>query len=46
MESSSDQKIEVDPHHGRPVNVPSVTVDALALRPSDKGPEILLITRG
>jgi len=33
--------------HGRPVKVPSVTVDALVVRPTaDKGPEILLITRG
>ena len=33
--------------HGRPIKVPSVTVDALVVRPTaDKGPEILLITRG
>ncbi len=47
MEPKSNTEVkELDPHSGRPIKVPSVTVDALAVRPSDNGPEILLITRG
>lgn len=36
-------------HHGRPILVPSVTVDAMVIRPKSEGSsehEILLITRG
>ncbi len=41
-----DTNVEVDPLHGRPVKIPSVTVDALAVKPGANGFEILLITRG
>ncbi len=41
------QGVEVDPIHGRPVIVPSVTVDAVVVKPSgEDAHEILLITRG
>lgn len=38
-------KDQVD-SHGRPVLFPSVTVDAIVVRPTAAGHEILLITRG
>lgn len=46
MESHQSPAVELDPLHGRPVKVPSVTVDALAVKQGANGPEILLITRG
>ena len=44
---AQSSKVELDPHTGRPVLVPSVTVDAIVVKPkAEGGHEILLITRG